>query len=83
MEAVQRMRRKAQEKGNLQSSAQQVVETEVVENETVIVIEQATPEIVYVPSYDPVMVYGPPVYPYLPIYYPPAVYAAGMPSPSA
>jgi len=79
MEAIQRMRGKAQDKGNLKSSAQQVVETEVVENESVIVIEQARPEIVYVPSYDPVMVYGPPVYPYPPIYYPPAgYYAAGM-----
>jgi len=34
---------------------------------------------VYVPSYDPVVVYGPAVYPYPPIYYPPAgYYAAGL-----
>src|SRR5262249_43652385 len=43
------------------------------------VVEQANPQVVYVPSYDPVVVYGPPVYPYPPIYYPPAwYYPAGM-----
>src|SRR5215813_11553365 len=79
MDAVQRMRKKAQEKGNLQSTEQQTVETKVVENKSVIVIEQANPQVVYVPTYDPVVVYGPPVYPYPPIYYPPpGYYAAGM-----
>ena len=79
MDAVQRMRKKAQEKGNLKSTEQQKVETKVVEEKTVIVVEQANPQIVYVPSYDPVYVYGPPIYPYPPIYYPPAgYYAAGM-----
>jgi Protein of unknown function (DUF3300) len=79
MDAVQRMRAKAQEKGNLKSNEQMKVETEVVENKQVIVIEQSNPQVVYVPSYDPVVVYGPPVYPYPPIYYPPAgYYAAGM-----
>ena len=79
MDAVQRMRKKAQEKGNLKSSEQQTVETKVVQNKTVIVIEQANPQVVYVPSYDPVVVYGPPIYPYPPIYYPPpGYYAAGL-----
>jgi len=79
MDAVQRMRKKAQEKGNLKSTEQQKVETKVVESKTVIVVEQADPQVVYVPSYDPVYVYGPPIYPYPPIYYPPAgYYAAGM-----
>ena len=72
MDAVQRMRQKAQAKGNLKSTEQQMVETRVVEEKQVIVIEQASPEVVYVPSYDPVVVYGAPVYPYPPIYYPPA-----------
>jgi hypothetical protein len=76
MDAVQRMRQKAQGTGNLQSTQQQVVETRVVEDETVIVIEQASPETIYVPSYDPMVVYGPPIYPYPPIYYPPAGYVA-------
>ena len=83
MDAVQRMRAKANEKGTLQTTEQQKVETQVVENKSVIVIEQADPQVVYVPSYDPVVVYGPPYYPYPPITYP----AWGMPrlrrSPSA
>jgi hypothetical protein len=78
MEAVQRMRHKAQDHGTLESSEHQVVETRVIENESVIVIEQSDPEVVYVPSYNPTVVYGAPVYPYPPIYYPPAgYYAAG------
>ncbi len=79
MDAVQRMRKKAQNKGNLKSNEQQKVETKVVENKSVIVVEQANPQVIYVPSYSPVVVYGPPVYAYPPIYYPPAgYYAAGM-----
>jgi hypothetical protein len=79
MDAVQRMRKKAQEKGNLKTTEQQKVETKVVESKTVIVVEQANPQVVYVPSYDPVVVYGAPIYPYPPIYYPPpGYYAAGM-----
>ena len=66
---------KAHGTGALTSSEQQTVETKVVENKTVIVVEPASPEIVYVPSYSPVVVYGPPVYPYPPIYYP--AYSAG------
>ena len=70
MDAVQRMRKKAQGTGALVSNEQQKVETKVVETKTVVVIEQANPQVVYVPSYSPVVVYGPPVYPYPPIYYP-------------
>src|SRR5215469_2154511 len=78
MAAVQRMRKKAQDKGNLKSNEQQKVETKKVEQQQVIVIEQANPQVVYVPSYNPVVVYGPPVYAYPPIYYPPpGYYAAG------
>jgi uncharacterized protein DUF3300 len=78
MDAVQRMRKKAQDKGNLKTTDQQTVETKVIENKSVIVVEQAKPEVIYVPSYDPVVVYGPPVYPYPPIYYPTGYYVAGM-----
>ena len=53
MDAIQRMRQKAQGTGALESNAQQTVETRVVEEKTVVVIEQADPEVVYVPSYDP------------------------------
>jgi len=79
MDAVQRMRKKAEDAGNLKSSEQQKVETKVVENKQVVIIEQASPEVVYVPSYNPTVVYGAPVYPYPPIAYPPpGYYAAGM-----
>ena len=71
MNAVQRMRAKAQGTGALQSNQQQVVETRTIESKEVIVIEQANPEVVYVPSYNPTVVYGAPAYPYPPIYYPP------------
>jgi Protein of unknown function (DUF3300) len=79
MDAVQRMRMKAKGTGNLKSSEQQTVETKVIENKSVVVIEPSKPDVVYIPSYDPMVVYGPPVYPYPPIYYPPpGYYAAGM-----
>src|SRR6266699_20994 len=73
MDAVQRMRAKAQGTGNLKTSAQQVVKTETVSSgKQVIEIQQANPDGVYVPSYDPVVVYGaaPPAYPYYPYTYP-------------
>jgi hypothetical protein len=78
MDAVQRMRKKAQDTGKLKSTDQQKVATQTVENKSVIVVEQADPQVVYVPVYDPVVVYGPPVYPYPPIYYPPYPYYGGM-----
>jgi hypothetical protein len=81
MDAVQRMRKKAQDKGTFKSTEQQTVETRVIENKSVIVVEQTNPQVVYVPSYDPVVVYGAPVYPYpyFPYpYYPVGYYAAGM-----
>lgn len=67
MKAVQRMRIKAKGAGNLKTTEQQKVETKTVENKTVVVIEQAKLEVIYVPSYNPTVVYGPPVYPYPPI----------------
>jgi hypothetical protein len=79
MDAVQRMRRKASDAGNLKTTEQQKVTTQVVETKQVIVIQQASPQVIYVPAYNPVVVYGPPIYPYPPIYYPPVgYYAAGV-----
>ena len=79
MDAVQRMRKKAQDAGTLKTTEQQKVTTKVVETRQVIVIQQANPQVVYVPAYNPIVVYGPPVYPYPPIYYPPVgYYAAGV-----
>src|SRR3954465_371183 len=71
LDAVQRRRAKAQGKGALKTSQEQVVETKTVEGgKQVIVVEQAKPDVVYVPSYDPEVVYGPPAYPYYPYTYP-------------
>ena len=72
MDAVQRMRAKAKGTGNLQTTAQQKVETQSVEGgKEVIVIEPADPQVVYVPQYSPTVVYGAaPAYPY-PYAYPP------------
>jgi hypothetical protein len=79
MDAVQVMRTKAMDAGKLKSNEQMKVETQTVESKTVVVIQPANPQVVYVPTYNPVVVYGPPIYPYPPIYYPPpSYYAAGM-----
>ena len=76
MASVQRLRQKAQESGNLKTTKEQKV---VVEKETkVIVIESASPQVVYVPTYNPTVVYGAwpyPAYPPAPVY-PPGYVAA-------
>ncbi|MGH9834902.1 MAG: DUF3300 domain-containing protein, partial [Blastocatellia bacterium] len=75
MDAIQRMRVKAKDSGKLVSTEQQTVETKTEESKTVVVIQPASPEVVYVPSYNPTAVWGAPAYPYPPYYYPP--YTAG------
>lgn len=77
MDAVQRMRAKAVEKGALKTTEQQKVETKVVENKTVVVVQPASTEVVYVPSYSPAVVWGAPYYPY-PVMAYPAYPAGGM-----
>ena len=78
MDAVQRMRTKAESAGTLKTSEQQVVETQQVEGKSVVVIQPSNPDVVYVPSYNPTVVYGQPAYPYPSMYYPPyGAYAAG------
>nr|MCU0564537.1 DUF3300 domain-containing protein [Desulfobacterales bacterium] len=54
MGAVQRLRRQAQDAGNLASNSQQVVRTQG----STIVVEPADPTVVYVPTYNPATVYG-------------------------
>jgi hypothetical protein len=61
----------------LTSTSQQTVETKALEGKAVVVIEPSNPEAVYVPAYDPLGVWGAPIYPYPPIYYPPEAYVAG------
>lgn len=77
MDAVQRMREKAVEKGALKSTEQQKVETKVIENKSVVVVQPTSTEVVYVPTYNPATVWGAPYYPYPPIAYP-AYPAGGM-----
>ena len=57
MNAVQVMRRKAQDAGNLKSTPQQTV----TDQDSDIEIAPADPDVVYVPAYDPWLVYGYPV----------------------
>ena len=65
MAAVQRMRVKAQGTGTLKTTEQQKVETQTTDSgQQAIVIEPADPSVVYVPSYDPAVVYGASAYPY-------------------
>ncbi len=71
MSAVQRMRSRAQADGRLASTPQQSVRTEDQDGKQVIVIQPANPEIIYVPTYDPFYIWGPPLYGYYPaLYYP-------------
>lgn len=66
MAAVQRMRAKAQAAGTLQSSSQVTV---LQPTPNTIVIQPASPQTVYVPVYNPAVVYGAPVV--VPFYVPP------------
>jgi len=71
MAAVQRMRQRAQANGKLQNTPQEQVTTETENGQAAIQIMPANPEVVYVPTYDPYYVWGPPVYGYYPaLYYP-------------
>jgi hypothetical protein len=71
MDAVQVMRQRAEQAGNLKTSPQQIVTTQG----STIVIETARPDVVYIPAYDPWLVYGYPIvewpgwYPYPGIWY--------------
>jgi hypothetical protein len=78
MDSIQRLRRKANEAGNLKTTKEQKV---IVEQQTqTIVIQPATPQVVYVPSYNPTVVYGAWPYPAYPPYpvYPPGYVATGV-----
>jgi hypothetical protein len=102
LDAVQRLRVRAQQAGNLTSNTQQKVIVEArapaptgqggqggqaaPASQTIVRIEPSNPEVVYVPSYNPTVVYGgwsapayPPTYwPPYPAYYPGAALASGF-----
>lgn len=76
MDTIQSLRAKARAQGNLKDTREQRV---VVEQE-LIQIEPVNPEVIYIPTYDPVVVYGSwwwPSYPPYYLYPPGAVWAAG------
>jgi hypothetical protein len=59
LDAVQRLRKQAKDVGNLQSSEQLKVTTEVQDGKEIVLVSPPSPEVVYVPQYDPVAVYAP------------------------
>jgi hypothetical protein len=69
MDTIQKLREKAYAQGSLKTSNEQVVKNE----QQTIVIEPADPQVVYVPTYNPSVVYGSWPYPSYPPYeyYPP------------
>src|SRR5689334_19892254 len=78
MATAQALRGKAVSEGNLKDSKEQKVITEKTETTTIIKIEPADPQVVYVPTYNPTVVYGTWPYPaYPPYYYYPPGYVAG------
>lgn len=77
MDTVQKLRAKAKDQGNLKTTKEQ----KVIEQDQTIVIEPATPTVVYVPTYNPTVVYGSwwyPTYPPYPYYPAGAVITAGV-----
>jgi len=73
MDAVQVMRDRAEKAGNLESTSQEKVSKQ---GQT-IVIEPADPEVVYVPEYDPWLVYGGPIGMWPGWYWYPGLYLTG------
>lgn len=76
LDAIQRLRQRAQDAGNLKTTQEQ----KVIVEEKIIKIEPANPQVVYVPTYNPTVVYGAWPYPAYPPYpwYPPGYVATSM-----
>jgi uncharacterized protein DUF3300 len=72
-DAVQIMRQKARNAGRLNSNEQQKVTTQG----NTVIIKPANPEVVYVPAYDPWLVYGAPIVAYAGWYPVPGIFFAG------
>ena len=72
-DVVQTLRQEAQSAGHLKSNDQEKVTTQG----NTIIVEPASPDVVYVPAYDPWLVYGPPIVAY-PGWYPvPGIFFGG------
>jgi hypothetical protein len=76
MDAIQRLRTKAQANNQLTSTNEQTVTVRQEENRQVIAIEPTDPNTVHVPYYDPAVVYGAWPYADYPPYYFPDSYAS-------
>jgi hypothetical protein len=75
MDTVQGLRKKAEDQGNLKTTEEQVVKND----QDTIIIQPADPQVVYVPTYDPAVIYGTwPYHAYPPYYYYPHGYVAGV-----
>ena len=64
LDTIQSLRAKAQASGNLKTTKEQTVIVE----EKIIKIEPANPQVIYVPTYNPTVVYGAWPYPAYPPY---------------
>ncbi len=86
MDAVQRLRVRAEQNGRLATTRQQTVTTQTQDGQSAVVIEPADPQVMYVPQYNPAYVWGPPLYGYYPpLWYPsfgfgfgPGIYLGGF-----
>jgi hypothetical protein len=79
MNTVQDLRARALATNQLKTTKEQKVVTKTVENKTVIIVEPTVPQTVYVPVYNPIVVYGAWAYPAYPpyAYYPPGYVVGG------
>ena len=78
MDAIQRLRAKAQANNKLESTKEQKVTVSQSGGKQVISIAPTDPNMMYVPYYDPAVMYGSWPYPaYPPYYWPPPGYIAG------
>jgi len=79
MDAVQRLRQKAQQAGKLQSTPQETVTTAAqADGPPAIEIQPVDPDVIYVPVYDPAWFWGPALYYPYPGWYWPRPYGAGI-----
>lgn len=69
MDAIQRLRLKAEDNGKLTTTPEQKVTVDQQNNRRTVVIEQTSDDTVYVPAYDPNVVYGAWPYAEYPPYY--------------
>jgi hypothetical protein len=79
MAAIQRLRARAQANGKLRTTPQETVTTQDQNGQSAITIQPADPQVVYVPTYDPAYIWGPPAWGYYPpLFYPPYGFGFGF-----